>query len=73
MEPSYEWEQLCREAVLETDPDVQSVRIYNAERKMESRVCSMDIGEAETDEIFKMLRALAILKNERCLSGLGNN
>jgi hypothetical protein len=73
MEPNYDWEQLYREVVLEADPDVLSVRIYNAERKMESRVCSMDIGEAETDEIFRMLRGLAILRRERCRSGFGNN
>jgi hypothetical protein len=48
------------------------VRIYNAERKMESRVCLMDIGEAETDEIFKTLRALTILKRNEIAGRLAS-
>jgi hypothetical protein len=66
MEAKHDWKSSYLEAVQETDPEMLAVRIYIAERTMESRVCALDVDKTEVDEIIRTLNALNVLKRERC-------
>ena len=62
---NYQWMELYREAVLETNSDILPVRIAAAQNAIENRrTHAMD--DAERQAITRTLNALAVLERERC-------
>ena len=65
---NYEWMKLYETAVLETNPNVVTLRIEDAKYALGQRVIKGAIDEAERRAVAKTLNALAVLKRERSVS-----
>jgi hypothetical protein len=62
---NYEWMKLYEAAVLETNPNMVTLRIEDAKYAIGQRVIKNGIDEAERGAVVKTLNALAVLKRER--------
>jgi hypothetical protein len=62
---NYEWMKLYEAAVLETNPNMVTLRIEDAKYAIGQRVIKNGIDEAERGAVVKSLNALAVLKRER--------